>query len=372
MRIYPRQLSLRRNCAAVSLLLACAINTFAHDPGLSTASVRLQAGGIHIALVLSVKDASELVSLDRNHDGQTPRPERAASEAALTARAGEAFEVTIDEQPATIATAKCSLDDDNAALNLQVASRAVGRLQIRSRWLALLPPGHRQFLTVQNARGEVLVERLLSSNSDSVILELPSADSAAAEHPAATSSFVDFLGLGVKHILIGYDHLLFLFSLLIVSRSLLAPVKLITCFTIAHSTTLALATFDLVRIPGSVVEPLIAGSIVFVALENLVRRGEPKGRMWLVFAFGLIHGLGFASVLRELGVGTTGIGVALPLLSFNLGVELGQLLLAALVIPLVRILSERPAFAKRWVPACSVLAAFAGGFWLVQRVCFAA
>ncbi len=353
----------------VWLWLAAALPAFAHDPGLSTATVQLRPEGIDIALVLSVKDAGELVKLDQHHGGQTAPAKHAAGEAALLAKAGEALEIRIDGQPVVLTKATCSFDSqNNASLHFRVAGHAQGKFELRSRWLAILPPGHRQFVTIQNAKSEVLAERLLSANSDSVTVEIAAASSTAVAHAAGTS-FLDFLSLGLKHILIGYDHLLFLFSLLIVTRSVLATLKIITCFTVAHSITLALATFDLVRIPGAIVEPLIAASIIFVAIENLVRGDQPKGRMLLVFAFGLIHGLGFASVLRELGVGTAGVGVAVPLLSFNLGVELGQLLVAALLVPLVRMFSERPAFAKRWVPACSVAAAVAGAFWLIQRIC---
>jgi len=365
-----RTLSLR-SCLAVWLWIACTLPAFAHDPGLSTATVQLRPEGIDIALVLSVKDAGELVKLDQHHDGQTTPSKHAAGEAALLAKAGEALEIRIDGQPAVLTKATCSFDaQNNASLHFKVAGQPQGKFELRSRWLAILPPGHRQFVTIQNAKSEVLAERLLSATSDSVTIEIAAANSPTVEHAAAGTSFLDFLGLGLKHILIGYDHLLFLFSLLIVTRSVLATLKIITCFTVAHSITLALATFDLVQIPSAVVEPLIAASIIFVAIENLVRGDQPKGRMLLVFAFGLIHGLGFASVLRELGVGTAGVGVVVPLLSFNLGVEFGQLLVAALIVPLIRLFSERPVFVKRWVPACSVATALAGGFWLIQRVCF--
>ncbi len=370
MKPCSRQLCLRRIIASALFALASILQSFAHDPGLSTVNLRLRPAGIDIALSLSVKDAGALLNLDKSHDGLAAMLQGPAGEAALAARAEGALELRINDQPASLATARCSLADNNANVHFQVAGQPEGTLQFRSRWLALLPPGHRQFLTVQDQNGRVLLERLLSANSDSAVLELPRTDAIAPEH-SARSSFVSFLGLGLKHILIGYDHLLFLFTLLIVTRSLLATLKIITCFTLAHSITLALATFEFVQIPGRVVEPLIAISIVFVALENLVRVDQPKSRMLLVFAFGLIHGLGFASVLRELGVGTTGTGVVMPLLSFNLGVELGQLLVAVPLVPLLRRLNERPIFVQRWVPACSVVAAMVGTFWLVQRVCFA-
>jgi hypothetical protein len=106
-----------------------------------------------------------------------------------------------------------------------------------------------------------------------------------------------------------------------------------------------------------------------VGVENIVRE-NPKGRWLLTFAFGLIHGFGFATVLRELGVGASGSGIAVPLLSFNLGVELGQIAIAAIVLPIIWKLRSRPVFVGRWVPAFSVLVALLGGFWFVQRVWF--
>jgi hydrogenase/urease accessory protein HupE len=110
--------------------------------------------------------------------------------------------------------------------------------------------------------------------------------------------------------------------------------------------TLALATTGVLNIPPAIVEPVIAASIVFVGLENLFRRRIAE--RWVVtFVFGLIHGLGFASALRELGIGGFGVGVVIPLFSFNLGVELAQITIAALVLPLVWTLEQRPTFALR-------------------------
>ena len=145
--------------------------------------------------------------------------------------------------------------------------------------------------------------------------------------------------------------------------------KIITSFTVAHSITLALAALDVVRIPSSVVEPLIAVSIVYVGLENLLQ-GDLRWRWLLTFAFGLVHGFGFASVLRELGVGAAGVGVAVPLVSFNLGVELGQVSIMLLVLPLIWRLRSQPFFVVRCVPACSLLVTMVGRYWLLQRTLF--
>jgi hypothetical protein len=103
-------------------------------------------------------------------------------------------------------------------------------------------------------------------------------------------------------------------------------------------------------------------------VENLLRRGEPKGRWLLTFAFGLMHGFGFASVLRDLGVGANGSGVAMPLFAFNLGVEIGQLTIAAILLPIIWKLRQQEMFMRRVVPACSVVVAMLGAWWFVQRV----
>ena len=183
----------------------------------------------------------------------------------------------------------------------------------------------------------------------------------------AVGSFTNFLCLGVKHILTGYDHLLFLFGLLLVARGFFSSLGIITSFTIAHSITLALATLHLVQIPSRIVEPLIAASIVFVGAENLLRGDIPKARRIVPFGFGLIHGFGFASALRETGIGS-GTGIVLPLFSFNLGVEFGQIMVAALALPIIWKLRENPMFITRWAPACSAAVVLLGSFWFVQRV----
>ncbi len=190
----------------------------------------------------------------------------------------------------------------------------------------------------------------------------------AAPAPVMAPQFWDFLWLGVTHIWLGYDHLLFLLGLLVVCRSFRSIVIIISCFTLAHSTTLALATWNMVNLPARLVEPLIAVTILFVGVENLVRReSEPRGRWAVTFAFGLIHGFGFASVLRDLGVGSNGHGLALPLFSFNLGVELGQVAIAAVVLPVFWQLRKRPAFVRKGIPILSGLVAAAGLYWLLER-----
>jgi HupE / UreJ protein len=145
-----------------------------------------------------------------------------------------------------------------------------------------------------------------------------------------------FVRLGVEHILTGWDHLLFLLVLLLRGGGWLSLVKIITAFTVAHSVTLALAVLEVVAMPDRLVEAVIALSIAAVAAENLFLR-PVVSRRWLVsFAFGLVHGFGFSSVLRDIGLPAQGL--VLSLLGFNVGVELGQALVVALALPALALL----------------------------------
>ena len=139
-----------------------------------------------------------------------------------------------------------------------------------------------------------------------------------------------------------------------------------TAFTVGHSLSLALATFEVIALPSTVVEPLIAASIVYVGLENLLRR-EPAQRELVTLGFGLVHGLGFASVLQESGVGSEA-GLAEPLFGFNLGVELGQLAMAAVVLPLIWRWQGRPEVFARLATASSLVVTVAGVIWFFERV----
>jgi len=179
-----------------------------------------------------------------------------------------------------------------------------------------------------------------------------------------------FVALGVRHILSGYDHLLFLLSLLMAGGALLTLAKVVTAFTVAHSITLSLAVFGFVALPARWVESAVALSIAYVAIENLWQPQAAIRRRWFVtFGFGLVHGLGFASVLQELALPRAALAASLA--GFNLGVELGQLGAVAVICTALRLLSswsQAPAL-RRWV---SIGTASAGLVWFVQRAFFGA
>lgn len=174
--------------------------------------------------------------------------------------------------------------------------------------------------------------------------------------------------LGIEHILTGYDHLLFLFALVVACRSVRPMLVIVTAFTLAHSITLAMAALEIVKLPSQWVEAFIALSIVFVGVENMFLKVEPKRRAVLTFAFGLIHGLGFASALKDIGLGSNGRSIFGPLITFNLGVETGQLTLVAIVLPILLKLRKRPGFEKYAVPVMSGIVIVMGSVWFLQRI----
>lgn len=195
------------------------------------------------------------------------------------------------------------------------------------------------------------------------------------EIPAVTAStavFGTYLWLGVEHMLLGIDHLLFVLALVLLVRDWRRLLATITAFTIAHSVTLGAAVLGFVHLPWAPVEALIALSIAFVAAA-IVRGGQDSRhraalRSWpLAFAFGLLHGLGFAGALSEIGLPPPSIPLAL--LAFNLGVELGQLAFVVAVLPLLALAKHLPVRWPGWGPR---LAPYAIGsvamFWTVDRV----
>jgi hydrogenase/urease accessory protein HupE len=340
----------------------------AHDPGLSSLAIRQRTNGLEATLTLAVRDASQVAELDANHDGTVTQVEFARSRWQLEAAVGREVLIAADSKVRKAQFIRSHLDqNNNVEVRLDFGATVFSSLEIQSKIIRSLPLGHRQYLEVQNSRGETTFEQLLSAATDRATVEMPRTNASMAGFEIV-SSFTNFLTLGVKHILTGYDHLLFLLGLLVVARGFFSSLSIITSFTIAHSITLAAATFNLAHIPSRIVEPLIAASIVYVGIENLLRSDVPKARQLVTFGFGLIHGFGFASVLREMGIGAGTDGIALPLLSFNVGVELGQIMVAAVALPIIWKLRAKPVFIARWAPVCSAAVVLLGSFWFAERV----
>lgn len=351
--------------SAALLSLALSLPAFAHDPGLSNIELRMLGSQLVVFIAVNRAELEPLLKLDANGDGNFTPEEFAAARPRLDALANTMLEITANGQRLTLLNNKAELDDANDVLfYLTFAGNLALPIKAKSLLLPKLARGHRHVISLRNEQGQIVNEQILDAAHDTFDSSANAANADASQ--AAAFSFSEFVKLGIEHIFTGYDHLLFLLALLIVGSTLKEAAKIITSFTLAHSLTLAVATLGWINLPSKVVEPLIAASIVYVGIENLVRHNYDK-RWLLTWCFGLIHGFGFASVLRDLGIGANGGGVAMPLFSFNLGVEIGQIAIAVLVLPLIWRLHKTPAFAQRAVPVCSVLVALAGAYWLIQR-----
>ena len=347
----------------------------AHTTGLSTSELRLATNGVDAELIFASADfALALARLetaspaDVNRDGILSAEELAAGLERLRKFAGECLEVQFDGHPVRPASPELQLDEkNNFHVKLSYPGKRPSALRARAALFRYLPPDHIHFLSIHEGDGKSLGNKMLTPASD--VLEIACPAGTAKTEPRA-STFTDFLKLGVEHIWTGYDHILFLLALLLVCGDFKTAVAIITSFTLAHSFTLAVATLDLARVSSRVVEPLIAASIVYVAVENFIRPENPHGRWRITFLFGLIHGFGFATVLRDLGVASSTTGVAVPLVAFNLGVETGQVVIAAVLLPIIWKLRTWEPFVRRGVPICSGVVAAAGGYWLIQRLFF--
>jgi len=185
---------------------------------------------------------------------------------------------------------------------------------------------------------------------------------------SAWQSFIYYIPVGVTHIIPkGLDHILFVLGLFLLANGLRPLVLQITVFTLAHSITLLLGALGWVSVPAVIVEPLIAASIIFVAVENILTDSLNRWRMVVIFFFGLLHGLGFASVLGEFGLPATQFIPAL--LGFNVGVELGQLAVIAVAFFTIAIwCRKRPWYRRLVVIPASIIIALIGCWWLVERI----
>jgi len=347
----------------LAALLALAL---AHPVGTSTSEIAVERGGIEATARFALADVARVARLHRNADG---RPEEAEPQQAGPAAAGEILDhfsflqggERCRVEPASL-EARLEPPDGIAVRGRWSCPRPGEAVQLRLGLVGGLPAGHVHLARVRI--GEGVQERVLRAGAD--VLDLAAAPSAGREAGR-------FLRLGVEHIFAGYDHLAFLLGLLLLGGTVGGLVRVVTSFTAAHSLTLALAASGLVGSSPRLVEPLIAASVVAVAAENLwaLRSGGDPGRAlrrrWAVsFAFGLVHGFGFAGVLRELGLPRGAL--AGSLLSFNVGVELGQVAVVAAVWPLLAWLRRRPGFVPGGVRAGSAAVGALGVAWLVLRV----
>lgn len=247
------------------------------------------------------------------------------------------------------------------------------------RWRVQVPDGLDgkpiHFSHMSEARIDILarLERLDGSAQLERILPTQPSFTAKAS-PGSFEVVKTYVLLGIEHILTGFDHLLFVLALVLIVKSTRKLLWTITAFTIAHSITLTLATLGVLHVPGPPVEATIALSIVFVASEIMHQRqgrlGLAASKPWVVaFSFGLLHGLGFASALAQVGLPENSIPLAL--LFFNVGVEIGQVLFIVAVISFYHFFSKllRPYFMlSRWEPVLTYLIGGLASYWVFERI----
>ncbi len=220
-------------------------------------------------------------------------------------------------------------------------------------------PDHQTFVNVYE--GDTLVRQEILNSSRTTV------DFFTGSRQGLFAVFKSFTASGIHHIAIGPDHILFIIGLLLLGGSLKRLLAIVTAFTLGHSVTLALATLQIVDPPSRIIEPAIALSIVYVGADNLLAGHKGRDvRAWVALAFGLVHGFGFASVLRETGLPSQALGVSL--FSFNLGVEIGQAIIVVVVASALALVRKNNAeLARRIAMVGSAVVVLAGSYWFLER-----
>lgn len=317
----------------IALVLLAAPVARAHDVGLSQGSYQATADGLRVELTLARADAAVW-----------------PGDEALAAAVDRGLAVASEHGPCTPGDSVLRPEAADG-VTLLTDYRCVGpATHVDARFVGLLARGHRH-VAYTGGQPEVLRARAER-------LDLTSAAPAA---PAASA----YLPMGIEHVLIGADHLAFLFALVLIGLRRRDALLVVTSFTVGHSLTLALAALNVVSLSPSIVEPLIAASIAWVGIENMWRP-HATSRWRLAAPFGLVHGLGFAGVLHDIGLPT---GDEVPaLLWFNGGVEVGQLLVLVAVLPLLAVGRRSRWFREVGVGALSAAIVGLGVVWFIERV----
>ncbi len=326
------------------------------------------------SIELAVRDLEVAVGVDANHDGKITWGEVRASASALRQYVAAHLQFAAQNSTCTLAFGNLQVNDrvDGSYIWLPWSARCatpVRELRVDYKLLRDVDPSHRGLLTLR--AGATAQTAVLGGASSSLDFDVT--------HASVLRTFTEYLCAGVWHILSGIDHLLFLASLLLpvvllrdggrwvpvesVRPAFVNILKIVTSFTIAHSVTLALAAFGIIRLPTRLTESVIAASIIVAALNNLFPVTQRRSRM--AFLFGLLHGFGFASVLADMGL-PQGARL-LSLLAFNLGIECGQLALVLLIMPVAYAVRHAAIYERLVLPVGSAGVAGLAGVWLVQR-----
>jgi hypothetical protein len=358
------------------LLMLCAGAASAHKPSDSYLVLNVAGKNVTGQWDIALRDLDMAIGLDQDGNGELTWDEVRARQDAITAYALARLQLSNAGAACPLHVTGMLLDDHSdgayAVLRLQAGCAAdIAVLDASYRLLFDIDPQHKGLLRLTNA-GQTSTAIF---TPDSPMQHLDVRDA------SRWRQFADYVKHGVWHIWIGFDHILFLLSLLLPAvlvytakgwqgrdtfrASFIDVLKVVTAFTLAHSVTLTLATLGVVALPSRVVESAIAASVVLAALNN-IRPLFERRRALVAFAFGLIHGFGFASVLLDLGLPKQAL--LLSLVGFNVGVEIGQLTIVAIFLPLA-FAARRTVAYRRWVlVGGSALITLIALVWLFERV----
>lgn len=356
----------------------------------SDSFLRLSQEGKKLAISwdISLLDLEYAIGIDSNADGNISGNElkenaRKASDYALSYLTIKSFSSNNNAQETlcTLSVSDTGLSRRNQKSYLSIQAktdcRADGTLLLDYRLFHDIDPSHNGILSIDLESAQYT--RLLDKKNSTHRIQAQSENS--LKHNHYLGIFIDFITEGIWHIWIGFDHILFLLTLLLPaallikdkqwqtetkkSTILIRILKLVTVFTLAHSFTLSLSVFNIVSLPSKWVEVTIAFSIIVVAANN-IKPIFSHSHLVFAFIFGLIHGFGFANVLLDLSLPQSAL--ALSLLGFNIGVELGQLVIIALFIPIIISLRHRLFYRKTILPFASLSTALIAAIWTFERV----
>ncbi len=360
----------------IAILLVCAASgALAHKPSDSYLAIRAEGTGISGQWDIALRDLDFAIGLDDNGDGEINWGEVRAHHADIAAYSLARLKVRTRGADCPLRATGFLIDDhsDGAYSVMRFEGRCQAEaemLEISYSLFADIDPQHKGLLRLEHGAGTRT--GIFSPEHPTQSFELA--------RISALTQFIDYAREGVWHIWIGFDHILFLLSLLLPAVLLLEGARwqgvtrfspafwevfrIVTSFTVAHSITLSLAALGVLSLPSRLVESAIASSVVLAALNNLYP--VVRGRRWLVaFAFGLIHGFGFASVLKDLGLPQGALLVAL--VGFNVGVEGGQLAIVSVFLPLAYALRATWFYRRLVFVGGSLAISFVAGIWLVER-----
>ena len=353
-----------------------ASTAFAHKPSDSYLGLRIDGNAIEGHWDIAARDLDAVFDLDRNTDGKIDWGE-------LNGRSGEIDAYALSRLKVSAGGSACAL----AITNHQVDRHTDGGYLVLDLHAAC--PANVDVLDVDYGllfdidaqhRGLLKLETGSASVTSAVFSASARRQTFAMDGLSAWTQLRGYVGEGIEHIATGFDHLLFLVALLLPSvlvrrgrtwepvtsfpRAIRSVAGTVTAFTVAHSITLSLATLSVVSLPSRLVESLIALSVLLTALDNLWPI-LPRRRWQVAFAFGLLHGFGFASVLADLQLPTSAL--ALSLFGFNLGVEIGQLVLVFVLVPLVYLVRRTRMYPRMGLASASVVIALLSSGWLIER-----